>query len=347
MNSQHSQRFAHLDSIRGIAAIAVLLHHAIFTFRDGNLPWFFEYFDLGKFGVFLFFALSGAVIPFSLRAESIAPVRSFIIGRFFRLYPMYWVSLFLGLLVLHDTPHSTGVVVANITMLQGFLRIPDILGVYWTLQIEWVFYGLCLAFFCWKPKEWLRKLNWISLGFLFGALILAVARFVLEKKLPVALPLALSVMYWGTLCRMAGDKSNWTNVRWVGVVIALVIVPVSLLAYNKDYGFGERWYRYVISYWGALGVFYVWVSRVRWSDRVTVFLGRISYSVYLVHLLVIEVVGRSLFSDWAKVWLVLLLSVMVASVSYYFVELPFLSAGALWVKRFRDFHLKRSESLER
>ena len=37
---------------------------------------------------------------------------------------------------------------ANLTMLQQFAGIENVIGLYWTLQIELIFYGLCVLLFC-------------------------------------------------------------------------------------------------------------------------------------------------------------------------------------------------------
>ena len=38
-------------------------------------------------------------------------------------------------------------VAANVTMLQQFFGIENVLGIYWTLQIELIFYALCIGLF--------------------------------------------------------------------------------------------------------------------------------------------------------------------------------------------------------
>nr|BFE86334.1 hypothetical protein GCM10020093_089350 [Planobispora longispora] len=59
-------RLAWLDALRGLGAVAVLLEHA--------LPWFMPqlrpyWFNLGMYGVLVFFLVSGYIIPVSLEGE--------------------------------------------------------------------------------------------------------------------------------------------------------------------------------------------------------------------------------------------------------------------------------------
>jgi peptidoglycan/LPS O-acetylase OafA/YrhL len=155
----HSDRFGYIDSLRGIAALLVIYLHLgdHFLHSEINLGamdrWSFvaltEVIDIGKSAVIVFFAISGYVIPFSLMKPG-DHVQRFVISRFFRLYPAYWLSLPAGLAILVVTTHQhigAPLVVANATMLQQFFGIENILGIYWTLQIELMFYAVCVGLF--------------------------------------------------------------------------------------------------------------------------------------------------------------------------------------------------------
>src|SRR5262249_42136779 len=90
-------RVQFLDAVRGLAALAVLLEHTLAI-------WFPDYpeasqrvFNLGQFGVTVFLLVSGYIIPVSL--ERGGSNRRFWIGRFFRLYPLYWVCIGLTFLL--------------------------------------------------------------------------------------------------------------------------------------------------------------------------------------------------------------------------------------------------------
>ena len=74
------------------------------AFRDVAAPgtlWVHELtkpINAGRLGVVLFFAISGFVIPFSIKLAHRYPVREFLLTRFFRLYPAYWLSIPLGVI---------------------------------------------------------------------------------------------------------------------------------------------------------------------------------------------------------------------------------------------------------
>lgn len=84
-----------LDALRGLAAMVVVFEHSLDVLlpevRRGASPWF----DFGRYGVFVFFLVSGYVVPFSL--ERRGSVRHFWAGRVFRLYPAWFVSAALAL----------------------------------------------------------------------------------------------------------------------------------------------------------------------------------------------------------------------------------------------------------
>lgn len=141
---QH-RRLDGLDALRGIAALAVVLFH--YANRGPHL-----YPELGQanpvarygqYGVHLFFVISGFVIFMTLERST---PRRFLITRFIRLYPIYWFCVLItaGVVVLAGLPGretSAGVTAVNMTMLQGFLRVPAVDGAYWTLAAELSFYA--------------------------------------------------------------------------------------------------------------------------------------------------------------------------------------------------------------
>ncbi|HEX8446162.1 MAG TPA: acyltransferase [Sphingomonas sp.] len=154
-------RLAELDALRGLAALAVLLFHFTTRYQQihgharplvWGVPW-------GHYGVQLFFVISGFVIFVTLdRTRSLS---DFVIARVSRLYPAYWTAILLTTAVLwlsgrSDLLRSPWIVLANLTMLQSFLRLPAVDDVYWTLAIELTFYAVLAAL--WRVGGF-RRLN--------------------------------------------------------------------------------------------------------------------------------------------------------------------------------------------
>src|SRR3954463_15175281 len=120
------RRLAFIDTLRGVAVLAVLFQHALEVIVQnhptGEYYWVFHdaigyYMNFGRFGVVLFFFVSGFVIPFSF-PDGATPVRDSAMTRFFRLYPAYWISMVIGLVtmqMLESNPYPLSQVIANVT----------------------------------------------------------------------------------------------------------------------------------------------------------------------------------------------------------------------------------------
>lgn len=143
-----------LDAVRGVAALTVAVQHCVEHVSPSYLEWSHEVFRPGQWGVILFFVSSGFIIPVSI--ERYRSVGRFWIGRFFRLYPLYWALLGIAWLLFaldrFGLPpeyrlHWVRASAANLTMAQEFIGQPHVLGQAWTLSYELVFYGLVSLLF--------------------------------------------------------------------------------------------------------------------------------------------------------------------------------------------------------
>lgn len=136
-----------IDALRGVAATVVLAQHSAELLWPGYARWSVEAFRPGEWGVFVFFMVSGFVIPLSIERER-DPI-GFWIGRFFRLFPLYWAVLAAAVVFWRFGDYGvTGQVdarpvvhtLANMTMVQHFMGSSNILGPAWSLAYEMVFY---------------------------------------------------------------------------------------------------------------------------------------------------------------------------------------------------------------
>jgi peptidoglycan/LPS O-acetylase OafA/YrhL len=282
------KRLAYLDALRGIAALMVVFTH-LYLPIVGHVWVFDALIDPGKLGVLWFFMISGVVIPYSLKPGPEGAQR-FLISRFMRLYPAYWLSLLVFVLMLKLTGEplpSLAQGVANLTMIQAALGFDDVIGLYWTLFIELVFYGLCLALFMGGKLYDQTFRARCSLGFLLVALAMGIVRAVTDRKLPVALPLALSLMFFGSVWRqwLLAEHSRQLNRNLAMLLIAFAVLlpPTLIMAYSKDMGTGETWGRYCFTYAVAITSFLLLTRSVRLDHPALVWLGAVSYSLYLLH----------------------------------------------------------------
>ncbi|WP_211345418.1 acyltransferase family protein [Marilutibacter aestuarii] len=139
-----------IDLLRFVAAMAVVFYHYAFRgFAGGDrttlaYPLLESIAKYGFMGVELFFMISGFVI---LMTAANGSLRKFVVSRIARLYPAFWVccSLTFLAILLIGAPHFSATFVqylVNMTMLNGFVRVASIDGVYWSLFVEIQFYAM-------------------------------------------------------------------------------------------------------------------------------------------------------------------------------------------------------------
>lgn len=337
----------YLDALRGIAAVAVALYHYVLSAYDNGLlhgvsasigSAISYNFNLGKAGVVLFFLISGFIIPQSI-GTGVEKIPQFIISRFFRLYPLYWIVLAAGVFLPYPVTDTftRSDILADVTMVQGFLGHKDVVGAFWTLQIELVFYFCCVVLVVLGRMRSVGFCAAVSAGCFVVALLMAIARNVLVMKLPLALPLALGVMFFGAVWRQArleGSPAAQRIAPWLLGGMLTIIFPISIIGYNHDFGFHERWDTYVSCYTMAIVVFVICTTKMRLSGRPFVWLGKISYSIYLVHPLVASAAIQAGYGPEAVamnplVYSVVLVAVviLVAWITYSLIEYPAIRFG--------------------
>ena len=329
-------RFEWMDALRGAAAILVLIRH---YFRIAALGPFAVHIDPGTMGVVAFFCISGYIIPWSV-LHAPTTVLQFATARSFRLYPAYWVSLVLAVVA---APVAAQVLLANITMAQRFMGVYDVVGVYWTLQIEMMFYAIIAVLMLSGKVADPRASLWCLLGLCVLSILLAIPRAVLSVKTPVAPAFSLVVMFASFVFyhhRHAGFLSAvrlWCLLSGVGAVM----VGCFLLAYRKDWGFGETPLRFVLGY--AVGVaLFILFMRFDIKARALCWLGSISYPLYLIHVPVREIIVGLMPSlgEIPSALLGIPATIALAVVIHRGVELPFNRLGKRWIARYRGPRLK-------
>lgn len=284
--------------------------------------WFgHTFFDPGRIGVVAFFLVSGYVIPLSLRRGT---QKAFWIKRFFRLFPVYWVAFALYFAVAHDSISAVPLWVwgVNFLMLNGLLGLVSMLPPAWTLSIELLFYVQSSTA---RVREMLDRA--VHAGWLWLALFLALAAGsrVLEKDLPVTLPL---LMYCAALGHALYIRDHAGSSVWKYLLAAgLVLGPLGTYIRGND---GE-WapLTYSLSFLLGLGLFLgFYALKSRRAPKFLTWLGGISYSLYLFHITITHTFhdllglgGPLYFAVGAAA------SLGMAYVAHRFVEKPFNRLG--------------------
>ena len=353
---RHSKRILELDGLRGFAALMVFARHA-FTGSMIGRKWHgialltSSASKIGVTGVDVFFVLSGYIITTLLMSQVARPdyLRSFYMRRVRRILPPYLLVL---LVFAITTRHSEPFVLCSLLFFANgaylFGSFP-IYAVLWSLSVEEHFYLLwplllrkgvkrvvitCLSIIVvgepllrsMLPNGAALQLTWFRLdGLSMGALL----ALLIPKE---TLAMRRWVNRYGTIAAVLGVllicsiaiKGSTRNDRWGGSMIftAVNLVTLACIAY-------------LLAYRGG--------AKVRWARFVPlVYMGTISYGFYLYHELVFRgfdelVLRMNIF--WLsgesekfsgivlRAAICFLLTVGVASISFYAIERPIQQAG--------------------
>lgn len=327
-----SARLDFLDGVRGIAALAVVLGHACTqisaTFRTSIEPYFY----LGSWGVVLFFLCSGFILPVSLERQG--SLSSFWVRRFFRLFPLYWANLIAIIAignaeasrVLAGPPARAGLIVlANLTMFQAFLGAPHLMALYWTLTLELLFYILISLLFLLKLSARFSSATLVLIVIAIGAGLVLPLPFAFSYSTHLILILVGLVVY---------RHYSGTLHPGVGAAIALLTPLLLVLPLLVDRGNSRGQLGWVVAQMAACVCFgCAYLLRARPIHPILRYLGQISYSIYLMHPIVLDLVPRMASPALTLLaWLVGVL--LLASATYRWIERPMIA----WGKRLTQAH---------
>ncbi len=299
----NSMHLSGVDALRGIAAgYVVCLHVTMVPFPHLATPdWIRPLILSGGTGVMMFFVVSAFTLSISWfsRKDGSHPVRNFCVRRIFRIVPLFYALLAAMLLrEWHLWRHipSFNEIVLNACMLFNLVpgKSTGIVWASWTIGVEMLFY---LMF----PLVIKAASTAVRLVVCFiGALIVAVLFYqgVQYSHLPninkgeyfsTGLALHLPVFVLGVVAYKIFSSRLFRQVRarWVGgLLIATALISHVVLAYSGMY-LGRVGADWSAPAWTllVLGLVISPVSPI--VNAVTRFYGRISYSVYLNHPLVV------------------------------------------------------------
>ncbi len=309
-----------LDPLRGLAALAVALFH--FT-NNGWLPkdhWLARFGFFGHHGVETFLVLSGFVVPYAMwrGGYTVRSVGPFLGRRLTRIYPPYLASVLIfgasSVMGFAAGSERLGIAgfLSHLLLLNDLLGLPWLLTVYWTLALEVQFY--LLAGLAWRVLA--SRRSWV-----FG--LFAVA--------------------------CAAAQNAWPG-PWLVGTIGYFLLGIALFRQHASLDKPIASALFLVALSAMIWHFHGWVPLAAASLPMVAkfaihhvptagqFLGKISYSLYLVHLLVgasflvvLTPYVTSLFWRVTLVPVALALSLAAAWIAYRLLEAPAIA----WSKRFR------------
>jgi peptidoglycan/LPS O-acetylase OafA/YrhL len=327
--------YGETDFVTGLRAIAATMVICIHTGAFLQFGWLgTNVTEAGKYGVQVFFVISGYTIAATWFGGD--GYRTFLIRRLARIAPTYWVVILIAAVLywLGMTKGSDWLKVYgadldayNLFLHVTFLSFVDyriansILGVEWSIPIE-VFWYVVLPFLLPFTRAW-RPFLIGMVALLFAALVTraafgAVAPSTAAKWFPTTFG---AYFLLGAACyqlRRAGWHHVSTRaplVMWVSVGLFLLVLAAAPSGGGALIGLATA---------GLLIARKDSVGRGLWLDSTPLrFLGTISYSLYLWHMVVIGVLGDRLPANGLLAFaIVLAITGAVSTATYLVIERP-------------------------
>ena len=327
-----------LQYLRAIAAIWVLITH-VFQICEYH-P--FGYMLAGQYGVDVFFILSGFIIYYTTKEDS--SWVTFAIKRIFRIFPLYWVCLLAYWIRDGCSDISWLSVIQNILMMPFSDRVTTrslIVGQAWSTCYELYFYFLFSVVLFLGVKK--HRLPLFIIFLMFTGIVLkkigilteyGFMKYLYSLTTPISYLLKFVI---GTILAMVFNRLQYfvnQQVIWGGV---FAILPFGML-FQYKYSSLTLLYSSLLFLVALLSNESLKRNANKTFHKIMVYLGDISFSIYLIHLLVISIVVK--YIGTSNVLLVLsitlVLSVGISIITYNCIEKNAIGMGKSLIANLRS-----------
>ena len=293
-------------------------------------------FSNGRFGVQLFFLVSG----FLLADLGNLSTREFLIRRGFRLFPLYWLILFL---FYSNGQDSIGQFIPQILLIQSTYWNFNSMPGAWSISNEWLF-SLILPFINRLNKKYIFILIFISW---FGQFLGSYVVYVMGR-----VDITNGINEYGLRI--------WLNTLNPGINLAFLLIGVSLkkkflpILRNKFVAFYIVVFAQLITHFTGLGLLFIWPLAhwaifslcITWTSNSNVikssinFIGQRTYGIFFIHFIILGYVQNTTifsqlserfpFGNWIIFAITFACSLVLSEASWRLVERP----SIIFSKRF-------------
>lgn len=355
--TDNQQKIYFIEVLRGVAPLLVVGYHL-----PGPLIYSYDFwpgmgldlFRNGNIGVDIFFMISGFIICYATQKSEARPLLSFVLRRFFRIYPLFlFCIIFMWFAYASWKPSIE--LIRSIFLLHGDYSLPapffgyNMLYPAWTISYEIIFYALFLLGMAFSHK--------------FRALISSV--------IILTLMLSIQLIFKGS-SSISGHFSAYSeNMSWMAPILTILGSPMLLefifgmFLYKVFTKFGHvknNTFKYSIIILSVLGIYslihidtklhgftdkglmaaFIFTSMMlaemsgaKMSFRITKFFSDISYSLYLTHAIVLTLVliylKKNGINEYPKgifsFTCLMSLCIGVSYITHIAIERPFISVG--------------------
>ncbi|HVX48941.1 MAG TPA: acyltransferase [Chitinophagaceae bacterium] len=365
MKNTGRDKLGYINAVRGLAILLVIVLHAANAVPA--LPETFRYVcGKGAFGVQLFFVASAFTLfrsySYRIEKEGGAAARNFFIRRLARISPMYYTAALVYSVICYLKPgYNDGnplvawKVLANIFYVNGF--IPGAINYIppggWSVGVEMAFY-CCVPFLFARIKNIKKAAIWfVALGAGTVVLKLLIRYALIRLQIDYHKPESWFLYFWfpnQAAVFMAGIVlffalqlfSTGSKIKTYTGIAASTIIMVVFAYFKRNidpYNIIPE--HIILAIFFSINIFFLAQHSIKLFDnRVTRFLGEISFSLYLVHFIVIYVL-EDYFPFAANPYLhfiellglVILTSAVISKLCWRFIEQPGIAAGNKYIKR--------------
>ena len=329
-------RILSLQFLRAFACLSVLFTHVLEIL---HIRPFGNYYISGGYGVDIFFILSGFLIYITTKQTE--KWKGFAIKRFFRIFPMYWVSFFLLLswfLITTQKSYSFLFYLQNLLMMpwSGQLTTKSLLvGVAWSTVYEVYFYFIFTLLLLFKlPKKYV-------------GLLLVVILIIMKVILRLDLFGLAGNSFFQYVSSIAGRThivpfligigigmiiGNERIVNWIKRNLQITKILFLLMHLVYFFILSTKYFQ-TKSYIISMIIFVLWIHadhiwKINYELPFCKFLlrvGDISYSIYLLHILVIYILLEGFGINNLGVLLLasFVFSISLSLITFKFIEEPF------------------------
>lgn len=356
-----------LQSLRGCAALVVLLGHclSVFRFEERDAAGVVNTLLNGGGAVTFFFVLSGAVLALSLQkfTPSVKAYAGFCIRRVMRIVPMIVVAVVLGSIYCNWIDRHATYPFASawfteqyklkmdvsrfVGALIGYSARPD--PPLWSIFVELVGSFLLPWFAVWCRKKWPMVIGAIAL---LAVSFQDLAHF--QYRWPVYLIdfyIGVTILAWGPAFAAAiGRRPAWQ-------IRGFLVACLGVLLANRGFLWAYRGHGDPVTNLIELTVVAPLIAFILYAPegfaflrrKPMVFLGDVSYSLYLLHFplmclfvqwMVAAFGPETILAYWpffsVGLMLVLTLSILgVSAITYRYIEIPLANVGKEWANCLR------------
>jgi peptidoglycan/LPS O-acetylase OafA/YrhL len=343
-----NRRLVEIDGLRAIAIILVVLFHYTKEFFPQH-----RLFSFGWSGVDLFFVISGFVLYLQVKRKYYRDGKThylkYLRNRALRIVPAYYASLFVMILVFGRHRFFS----QEFLMHLSFLYIFDydvavsIQPLYWTLAVEVQFYLLLILI---APlltgkngMKWFICLIFINLIYRLIFPIFHIASSNTGLVLGNILPGRISEFCYGMIVAKIFIERTELIDRLKRPIVAISIVLLTAVIISACWATWQRMGDSVLDhrlvntlYYPFVGMgygfFFLLVLTIPSLNKIMslkpmVFIGTISYSIYLWHVFALKIVG-GLSTSAGGFLISLIATLIISTISYYLIERTFLKLKA-------------------